>query len=280
MAPSFAPAAAGPAAARSPDAVPPVFELEGAVVRYGGFEALSGIGLRVAQGERVALAGPSGAGKTTLLRLLNGSLSPDEGTVRAFGRDLSRLPRGELRKLQRRIGAVHQPFHLVDALRVVHNVNAGRLGIWPLWKAALSLVRPLQVEAAAEMLAAVGIGDKLYERTDRLSGGEQQRVALIRALVQEPAAVLADEPISSLDRENSRRVMELLRRLSEEEGKTVVASMHDIRFALRYFERIVGIREGRVLFDLPAGRVDEARVETLYAIERRGWKGGEPPGGR
>ncbi len=256
--------------------MPPVFELEGAVVRHGALEALRGIDLRVTEGERVALAGPSGAGKTTLLRLLNGSLFAQEGTVRAFGRELDRLPRPELRALQRRIGTVHQQFHLVDSLRVIHNVNVGRLGEWPLWKAALSLLRPLGRRTAARALAEVGIADKLYERTDRLSGGEQQRVALARALVQDPEVVLADEPIASLDRENSRRVMDLLRRLNEEGGKTLVASMHDIRFALRYFERIVGLREGRVLFDLPAGRVDEERVERLYAIERTAGEFGEP----
>lgn len=256
--------------------MPPVFELEGAVVRHGALEALRGIDLRVTEGERVALAGPSGAGKTTLLRLLNGSLFAQEGTVRAFGRELDRLPRPELRALQRRIGTVHQQFHLVDSLRVIHNVNVGRLGEWPLWKAALSLLRPLGRRTAARALAEVGIADKLYERTDRLSGGEQQRVALARALVQDPEVVLADEPIASLDRENSRRVMDLLRRLNEEGGKTLVASMHDIRFALRYFERIVGLREGRVLFDLPAGRVDEERVERLYAIGRTAGEFGEP----
>lgn len=258
----------------------PVFELRDVVVRYAALEALSGVSLRVEAGERVALAGPSGAGKTTLLRLLSGSLAPAEGVVRAFGEELDRLPRSELRRLQRRIGTVHQQFHLVDALRVVHNVNAGHLARWPLWKAALSLLRPLEVGTAAQKLARVGIADKLYERTDRLSGGEQQRVALARTLAQDPQVILADEPISSLDRENSRRVMEILRALSRDGEKTVVASMHDIRFALRYFQRIVGIREGRILFDLPADRVEEERVEALYAIERTGWDGdGAPPTG-
>lgn len=257
----------------------PVFALEGVVVRYGALEALSGVGLRVEEGERVALAGPSGAGKTTLIRVLGGSLLPDGGSARAFGRDLASLRRGELRDLQRRIGTVHQQFHLVEPLRVVHNVNVGRLAEWPLWKAALSLVRPLETERAAAALARMGIAEKLYERTDRLSGGEQQRVALARTLVQDPEVVLADEPISSLDRENSRRVMDLLRGLSEERGRTIVASMHDIRFALRYFERVVGLRRGRVLFDLPARAVDERLVERLYAIERAGAEGAPGPEG-
>ena len=248
-----------------------VFELEAAVARYGALEALCGVDLRVEEGERVALAGPSGAGKSTLLGLLNGSRLADAGAVRLFGREVRELSRSRLRRLQGRIGTVHQEFHLVDGLRVIHNVNAGRLGRWSLARAAASLIRPLEVEESAETLASVGIRGKLWERTDRLSGGERQRVALARTLAQDPRVILADEPISSLDRESSRRVMELLRRLNEEEGKTVVASMHDIRFALRYFERIVGLRAGRVLFDLPAAETTDALVDALYAIDGARW---------
>ena len=236
--------------------------------RYGDTIAVAGVDLAIEAAERVALAGPSGAGKSTLLRLLNGMVVPTEGSVRAFGRDLGRLHREELRELQRRIGMVHQQFHLVDNLRVIHNVNAGHLGAWSLWRAAVSLVWPREVETAARVLERVGIGDKLYERTDRLSGGEQQRVAIARTLVQDPDVILADEPIASLDVENSRRVLDLLRGLSREEGTTLVASMHDVRFALSHFDRIVGLREGEILFDRPSGEVTEEMTRELYAIER------------
>ena len=246
----------------------PVYRLRGVTRRYGSTVALRDVDLEVSRGERVALAGPSGAGKSTLVALLNGTLVPDEGEVRIRGRPVSDLSRSKLRRVQRRIGTVHQQFHLVDNIRVIHNVNAGRLGEWSLPRAAWSLLRPQGVEEAREILARVGIPEKVFQRTDALSGGEQQRVALSRVLAQDPDVILADEPIASLDREHSREVMDLLRALSEEEGKTVVVSLHEWRYALSHCERVVGLRRGRVAFDRPAGEVDEATVEELYRLER------------
>lgn len=257
----------------------PVFELRDVVKRYGDTVAVAGVDLTVRRGERVALAGPSGAGKTTLIGLLNGSLSPTSGTVKAFGRDLSSLPPANLRRIQRRIGTVHQQFHLVGNLKVVHNVNAGRLGEWSFLKSLLSLVRPAETERAAEALERVGIRNKLYERTERLSGGEQQRVAIGRVLAQDPEAILADEPIASLDRENSRQVMDLLRDLSRESGKTAVMSLHDVNYALSHCERVVGLRKGRVLFDSPASRVTSDMLGRLYSLEELEiWYGEDGPG--
>lgn len=246
----------------------PVYDLRGVRKRYGPTRALSGVDLRVEPGERVALAGPSGAGKSTLIGILNATLSATEGDVRIFGRDPGDLSPRQLRRLQRRIGTVHQQFHLVENLRVVHNVNAGRLGEWSLPRAALSLVRPQETDRARRLLERVGIGEKLYERTESLSGGEQQRVALCRVLAQEPDVILADEPIASLDRENSRLVMDLLRDLTDEAGATLVVSLHEWQYALSHCERMVGLRAGRILFDRPTAEVTEAMVEELYRLER------------
>ncbi|MEW6495882.1 MAG: ATP-binding cassette domain-containing protein, partial [Cyanobacteriota bacterium] len=171
-----------------------------------------------------------------------------------------------LRQVQRQIGTVYQQFHLVDNLRVIHNVNAGHLGRWSLCKAALSLLWPLEVETAAKALAQVGIPEKLYERTDRLSGGQQQRVAIARVLVQNPTAILADEPISSLDPERSREVMDLLRQLSQETGKTLVTSLHAIEFARSHCDRIIGLRQGRILFDTPAQSLSDPMIKELYNL--------------
>jgi phosphonate transport system ATP-binding protein len=154
----------------------------------------------------------------------------------------------------------------VDNLRVVHNVNAGHLGAWPLWKAAVSLIRPLQLETAVHALTQVGIPEKLYERTDTLSGGQQQRVALARVLVQNPTAILADEPIASLDPERSRDIMDLFRDLTQQMGKTLVISLHEIAFARSHCERIIGLRQGRVLFDAPSAEVSPQMVAELYRI--------------
>ena len=245
-----------------------VFELRGVHRRFGNTDALAGVDLTVRTGERVALAGPSGAGKTTLIGLLNGTLLPTKGSVRIYGRDTRELSSKELRRIQRRIGTVYQQFHLVDELRVIHNVNAGRLGGWSLPRAALSLLSPRQAEDARRVLARVGMAGKLYERTGDLSGGEQQRVALSRVLAQDPDVILADEPIASLDRENSREVMDLLRDLVEERGRTAVISLHDVSFALSHCERVVGLRSGRVQFDVPASSVTEEMTDELYLLER------------
>jgi phosphonate transport system ATP-binding protein len=233
-----------------------------------GFQVLADINLQIRAGERVALVGPSGAGKSTLLSLLNGTQLPSQGEVWIFGRNLARLSPRKLRQVQRQIGTVYQRFHLVDNLRVIHNLNAGHLGRWSFLKAAFSLLWPLEVETAAQALAQVGIPEKLYERTDRLSGGQQQRVALARVLVQNPIVILADEPISSLDVERSREIVDLLRDMSEQTGKTLVISLHAIELALSHCQRIVGLRQGQILFDAPAKEVSPEMVATLYRIER------------
>lgn len=245
-----------------------LFSLRGAGVRFATGWALAGVDLDVAVGERVALVGPSGAGKTTLLRLLNGSLSPSVGTVCVEGRDLATLAPAELRQVQRRIGTVHQQFDLVGPLRVVHNVNAGRLGSWSLARAIASLAFPRDVEAARAVLARVGIPEKLFERTDSLSGGQQQRVALARVLVQDPVAILGDEPISSLDPARASEVMELLAAVAGEEGRALVVSLHAVEHAFRHCDRMVGLRQGRVLFDAAPADVSDAMVDELYRIER------------
>ncbi|MFQ4137925.1 phosphonate ABC transporter ATP-binding protein [Nodosilinea sp. PGN35] len=244
----------------------PVFQLEGVSCRFGAVTALSDCSLAIAPGERVALIGPSGAGKSTLLSLLNGSQVPTTGRVTILGQEVNRLSARKRRRIQRLVGTVYQQHHLVGNLAVVHNVNAGHLGRWSLAKALWSLVWPQGVQRAAEALTQVGIADKLYARTDRLSGGQQQRVALARVLVQDPAAILADEPISSVDPERSRALMALLRQLSETTGKTLVISLHEVEFAVKYCDRIIGLRQGKILFDAPATQVSDAMMASLYQL--------------
>jgi phosphonate transport system ATP-binding protein len=151
-------------------------------------------------------------------------------------------------------------------LAVIHNVNAGQLGRWSLGKAVWSLLWPQATATAAEALAQVGIADKLYARTDRLSGGEQQRVAIARVLVQDPTVLLADEPIASVDPTRARDLMDRLRQLCRETGKTLVVSLHDVAFARSHCDRIIGLQRGRVQFDLPTAAVTTAHVEALYRL--------------
>ncbi len=248
----------------------PIFELNNVSYAYDAAHsaALSNVTLRFYAGERVALVGPSGAGKSTLLGLLNGTLRPSQGAVKILGCDLEVFSPAAARRVQRQIGAVYQQLHLVNNLRVVHNVNAGRLGYWPLWKSVFSLIWPLETETAAHALAQVGLAEKLYARTDALSGGQQQRVALARVLAQNPRALLADEPISDLDPEHSREMMNLLRDLSLRLGQTLVVSLHALEFAHSHFQRVVGLRAGRIMFDLPPAELSPDRVEALYRIEK------------
>ena len=256
----------------------PVFVLRNVTKVFGRSVVLADINLEVASGERVALAGPSGAGKTTLLSLLNGTLNPTQGEVCTLGQNLSRLSRTARQQVQREIGTIHQQFHLVNNLRVIHNVNAGHLGRWSFARALISLFWPLEVELARSALEQVGIAEKLYETTGHLSGGQQQRVALARALVQNPKVILADEPIASLDPERGRELMDLLHHLSHKNNKTLVTSIHSVEFARSHFQRLIGLREGRIVFDCSADDVTPAMMEALYRIDHTGHAGAR--GGR
>jgi len=235
-------------------------------MHYGSLAALEGVSFSIEAGERLALVGPSGAGKTTLLNLINGSYAPSRGVIRVLGADLAGLSPPALRRVQRKIGTIYQQFHLVDNLRVVHNINAGHLGRWPLTKALFSLIWPQETERAAKVLAQVGIPEKLYARTGQLSGGQQQRVAIARVLIQNPEIILADEPVASLDPARSREIIELLVSLSRAAGKTLIASLHTVELALECFERVIGLRSGKVVFDLPADGVTPAHIQKLYRL--------------
>lgn len=242
--------------------------LRGVSVSYDAHPALIDVGLTVRVGERVALLGPSGAGKSTLLAVCTGAVRPDAGDVEVLGQRLTELNDGALLAVRRRVGTIHQRLNLVGRLSVVHNVNAGHLGRWSSWQAISSLARPREVERARHALDLTGMGDKLLARTDELSGGEQQRVALARVLVQDPDLVLADEPVSSLDPAHADEVMRLLCTTVATPGRTLMVSLHDVDLAVRRCDRVVGLREGRVRFDLPAAEVDDGLRDQLYSLNR------------
>ena len=249
-----------------PGAEPPIVDMRAAGAVRGSVTALAGVDLRLAAGERVAVIGPSGAGKSSLVGLLNGTVAATSGSVTVLGCRFTGAPGAAIRRAQRRIGTVHQRFDLVEQLSVVHNVNAGRLGAWPLWKAVLSLVAPRGVAEARAALDRVGIGAKVRQRAGDLSGGEQQRVAIARVLVQRPRLVLADEPVASLDPARGREVIELLLELSAELGTTLLTCLHDVGMALGSFERVLGLRAGVVVFDRPPSAVSDGDIRDLYAF--------------
>jgi phosphonate transport system ATP-binding protein len=241
-----------------------MYELQGIRKDFDGSPALDGVSLTIGRGEHVAFIGPSGAGKTTLFRILNLTLRPTAGRVLFEGGDVSSLSGVALRRARMRIGTIYQQHNLVGRLRVVHNVLAGNLGRWSVASALGSLVRP-RAGAAARALTLVGIPEKLWARTDELSGGQQQRVAVARVLIQDPDVILADEPVSSVDPTLAAGIVTLLRDLSADSRKTLLMNLHSVELALGYFPRIVGIRAGRVHFDLPPDKVRPELLEELYA---------------
>ncbi|MFP6657053.1 MAG: phosphonate ABC transporter ATP-binding protein, partial [Pirellulales bacterium] len=244
------------------------FQLDGVTVQFPGVRALDGVSLGIAAGEQVALVGPSGSGKTTLLRLMNGTLRPTEGHVRALRQETLKLSAAQLRLLRMRIGFVHQDLSLVPNLRVLHNVLSGRLGGRSLVGSLRMMSLPTRNETADvhRLLERVGIEEKLYQRTDRLSGGQQQRVAIARALYQQPEAVLADEPVSSVDPARARDTIRLLTDISKDEGLTLCVSLHNLELAREFFPRLVGMREGRIVFDRVTDDLSDGEFQTLYQL--------------
>jgi len=237
--------------------------------RAGPVHALRRVSLEVAPGEHVALLGPSGAGKSTLLRLLNATLRPAAGQLSFEGRDVSKLSGRELRVVRRRIGTIFQNPSLVPSLTALQNTLCGRLGRWGLFRSLRALIAPASedVRAAGVALDTVGLTGKAGARADELSGGQQQRVAIARVLMQDPDVVLADEPFASLDPALTVQLADLLFEVTR--GRTFVAAMHDVDLALQRFPRVVGVRAGQIAFDVPAGEVSPALLQSLYAREAR-----------
>jgi phosphonate transport system ATP-binding protein len=239
------------------------------LVHPNGQRALREVTLAVKGGERVAVIGPSGAGKTTLLRLFGAALRPSEGRVVALGENPWQLSARALRRLRSRIGVVHQAPPIPPRLRVITAVLAGRLGQWSTGRALASLLYPADIAGAREVLARLDLADRLFDRCDRLSGGQLQRVGIARVLYQRPDLLLADEPVSALDPALADAAVGQLIAQSQASGATLVASLHAVDLALKWFPRIVGMRDGVVAFDLPAADVGRAMLHELYATEGR-----------
>lgn len=242
-----------------------VLQLNDVSKNYGKMIALSSLSFNIQKGEIVALIGPSGAGKTTLLNTFANIISPDSGELIIDGFPISSYETSK--QLYKKIGIIRQQFDLVSQLPVIHNVLAGRLGEWSFFKSLLSLIFPQDKDLAADALDRVGLLDKIYDKTANLSGGEKQRVALARLLVQEPQIILADEPVSSLDPARAEDILLMLIKLVKEENQTLIASLHSIEYAKKYFTRIIALRDGKIFFDLPANEVNEDLLSTLYNLK-------------
>ena len=248
----------------------PVVSLERVGRHFGSQLALNAVSATIQPGEFVAVVGRSGAGKTTLLRCLSRSIVAGEGTVRFGGTDLAPLKGRALRAHRAGVGVIYQQFNLVKRLRVLDNVLVGRLAHLRGWGRAAALAGRFGAadrDVALRCLDHVGLLSRAWQRTDTLSGGEQQRVAIAKILCQAPRLILGDEPVASLDVVNGAMVMAMLRRVASETGLTVIATLHHVDYARTYADRVLGLRGGRLVFDGPAADLTDSALVSIFGEE-------------
>jgi phosphonate transport system ATP-binding protein len=243
-------------------------------------KALDRVSIEIGRGEMVALIGASGSGKSTLLRHIAGLAlgDPGCGSIEVLGwplQTVGRLAR-DIRRRRADIGFVFQQFNLVGRLPVITNVLTGSLGRLPWWRSLTGMFGRAERLRALEALERVGIAEKAWVRAGALSGGQQQRAAIARTLVQKAKLILADEPIASLDPEASRRVMETLARINAEDGTTVIVSLHQVDFAIRFCPRTIALRAGAVIYDGPSAALTPTLLRSLYGSQAEELT--EPPG--
>ena len=232
-----------------------------------GLHALKNISLEINQGEFVAIIGLSGAGKSTLLRTINRMHDISERSLTVNGQEINDLAGKDLRKFRRKVGMVFQSFNLVTRTTVVNNVLTSRVPDMPLWKSIIGLYSKEDKVIALEALDKVGILDKAYVRADQLSGGQQQRVALARTLAQKPEIILADEPVAALDPITAKQVMDDFKKINKELNMSVLINIHHVDLALKYADRVIGIKAGEIVYDGPSAEVDSEVLKQIYGRE-------------
>jgi phosphonate transport system ATP-binding protein len=233
---------------------------------FANCQALNKVSLQILEGEMVALLGASGSGKSTLLRHLPGFITSNSGEINVLGKTVQAngQRKSNSKEVRNKIGFVFQQFNLVNRLPVITNVLMGLLHETPWWRSLLMRFTVAQRQAAIEALASVGIEQTSWQRASTLSGGQQQRAALARCLVQKAKIILADEPIASLDPESSRIVMNLLQKMNQEHHCTVLVSLHQVEFAVRYCKRTIALNAGRVVYDGPSSALTPQLLAQLY----------------
>ena len=262
-------AATPPAMARATaSSTEALLRIEGLTKVYPtGKRALAGIDLVIARPQVVAIIGSSGAGKSTLIRCINRLVEPSSGHIWLRGQDMVGLGRTELRAARRRIGMIFQEFNLVERLSVMQNVLAGRLGFVSLMASLRYRFPPEDIRGAFALLDRVGLAGYHDQRADALSGGQRQRVGIARALMQRPELLLVDEPTASLDPKTSRQIMRLIRELAQEHDTPALVNIHDVALAQAFADRIVGLKDGVVIFDGAPHDLNEAELTRIYGAE-------------
>lgn len=228
--------------------------------------ALDGVSFDVQQGSFTAILGRSGSGKSTLFRCLNLLTRPSSGQVRILGQSWQQLSAHDLCEARRQMATIFQQYNLVNRLTVMDNVLAGQLFNIPFWRVAARRFPPAYEAWALHCLDRVGLADLADRRASQLSGGQQQRVAIARALAQRPRIILADEPVASLDPESAITVLDELRTIADQDGITILCSLHQEHFALQYADRIIGLRLGRVVVDVPREQFAPEQRTLIYEL--------------
>ena len=226
-----------------------------------GTVALENVSFQVTPGEFVMILGPSGSGKTSLLRTINGLVEPTSGSVVLDGVPVTKK---NLRRIRKRVGLIFQHFNLVGNLSALNNVLTGLLAKNGIFASLLFLFKKELKLRALECLDLVGLLAKAHSRADQLSGGQQQRVGIARAIARNPVLILADEPVASLDPMIAYNVLTLLKRICTAQGIAVICNIHQVDFALKFADRIIGLSSGKIVMDEPASNVDEKMIEFIY----------------
>ncbi|MCW1920345.1 phosphonate ABC transporter ATP-binding protein [Rhodobacter sp. KR11] len=234
---------------------------------FGTRRAVDAVSFAIDRPGFIGIIGKSGAGKSTLLRMLNRLTDASSGQVLFQGQDILSLKGRELRAWQGRCAMIFQQFNLVPRMDVASNVLHGLLSRRPVTRTLFNLWSEEDIRHALAILDRLGIADQASKRAEALSGGQQQRVAIARALMQDPALILADEPIASLDPMNAALVMDALRRIHDEDGRTVIANLHTLDTARRYCDRVIGMRDGRVVFDGTPDQLTTGVARDIYGAD-------------
>ncbi|MBS5038663.1 MAG: phosphonate ABC transporter ATP-binding protein [Fusobacterium sp.] len=241
-----------------------MLEIKNLTVEYGNFRAIDNVSFTIKDGEFVAVIGSSGGGKSSLMKAINLLVKPKSGSIKIDGEEMTALSSRKLRMKRRKIGFVFQDYNLIDRLSVIENVLTGRLGYKSSFKSLLGIFSKEEYENAEKALEKVGLSEKLFVRGDELSGGQKQRVAIAKALVQEPKIILADEPVASLDVNSSKIIMEYFKEINRVQGITVIINIHDVNIALKYADRVIALKKGKIVFDGKGSEITDDVLKRVY----------------
>lgn len=241
-----------------------MIKMQNLTLGYKKEKILKELDLRVKKGEFIGIIGPSGAGKSTLLMSVTGGIKVFDGNFEVLDFDLNKIKKKHLISLREQIGVIFQGYNLVDRLSVLDNVISGMLKEIPLSRAIIKYYKKKEIEKAKEYMDIVDISKHSLKRCDELSGGQRQRVAIARALAAEPKIILADEPVSALDPKSAKKVMEILKKVNKIYGVTVIANLHHLEYAKEYCERIIGVNNGKIVFDDNSEKLTDKLVDKIY----------------